>query len=141
LLGANYASAKRLESKMARAQDLLNPDDYRNYRNVRAVSILFVLLGSIIALGGLATALDEPPPNEEPIPLAASIIMGVVGLAGAVGGIAVLVGHPTWAKMAYVMAVFYIFGFPVGTILSYVMLKGLGRYLQSKQVLRQARIA
>ena len=97
---------------MARAQDLLNPDDYRNYRNVRAVSILFVLLGSIIALGGLATALDDPPPNEEPIPLAASIIMGVVGLAGAVGGIAVLVGHPTWAKWPMSWRYFISSGFP-----------------------------
>lgn len=123
---------------MPRLTDILNPDDYRNYRNVRAVSILFVALGSIVALGGLLAAFVDPPPNEERIPMVAAIIMALIGLAGAIGGMAALIGHPRWAKLAYVMAVFYIFAFPVGTILSYVLLKGLGRYLQSREVIRQA---
>src|SRR5262249_44396157 len=33
-------------------EDILSPSEYRNYRNVRAVAVLFVVLGSIICLAG-----------------------------------------------------------------------------------------
>jgi hypothetical protein len=57
-----------------------------------------------------------------------------------VGGIAALRGNRQWAKLAYVMAVPYLLGFPIGTIMSYIMLSGLSRYLDSKERIKQATI-
>jgi len=122
------------------AKELLTEEDYRIYRGVRAVSILFIFIGSLVALSGIMTMLVSPPQGQKPIPIVVSIIASVIGLAGLVGGIATLVGHPIWARFAYVMAAFYILAFPVGTILSYVMIKGLDRYLKSKKFLREAKV-
>jgi hypothetical protein len=62
----------------------------------------------------------------------------MVGLMGCVGGIAALCGNRRLAPLAYVMAAVYILGFPVGTILSFVMLTGLSRYLDSSDKLNAA---
>lgn len=130
---------------MANAKDVLSADDYSNYRNVRAVAVLFIVLGSIFVLGGLGAAFGEQPrgkprPGEEPVPVAFALGMAAAGLAGAIGGIAALRGNRRWAPLVYVMAVLYLFAFPIGTILSYVMLKGLSRYLDSKQMIAEAAV-
>jgi hypothetical protein len=62
--------------------------------------------------------------------------MVIVGLAGAIGGIAARRGSRRLSSLVYVMAAIYVFGFPVGTILSVVMFKGLSRYLDSVEQLR-----
>lgn len=128
---------------MARPEIVLSPSDHSNYRNIRAVALLFVVLGSIFTIGGLAAMFVEPRPSEETLqPLGRDIqrvigiFMGVAGLAGLLGGIAVLVGNRRWAPLAYVMASLYVFGFPLGTILSCVMFLGLGRYLDSVDRIR-----
>ena len=60
---------------MAKAKEVLNPEDYRNYRNVRAVAVLFIVLGSILVLGGLGAAFGEQPAHQEPVPPAAAVAM------------------------------------------------------------------
>ena len=72
------------------------------------------------------------------MPPAVGIGMAFVGLAGAVGGIAALRGSRRWAPLIYIMASLYLFGFPVGTILSFVLFTGLRRYLDSVDRLRLA---
>lgn len=47
------------EAAVARADELLTSVDYKNYRNVRAVSVLFILLGSILAIGGIGLLLGR----------------------------------------------------------------------------------
>jgi hypothetical protein len=123
---------------MSTAQDILGRDDYKNYRNVRAVAVLFILLGSVLLLGGLILGFGGDPDPKEPMPPAVGFGMAFVGLAGAAGGIAVLGGSRRWAPLAYIMATFYILGFPVGTILSYVLFTGMRRYLDSVDRLRLA---
>jgi len=125
-----------------KAKDVLSPEDYRNYRNVRAVSVFFVLIGSILALGGvigaIAAALGESIDPDHQIPPVAMYVTGIVGLIGAIGGIAALRGNRRRAPLVYAIAAIYLFGFPLGTLLSYVMFKGLNRYLDSSEQLRSA---
>jgi peptidoglycan/LPS O-acetylase OafA/YrhL len=123
---------------MPRAKDILDRDDYKNYRNVRAVAVLFIVLGSVLLLGGLVLALSGDPNPQEPMPPAVGFGMAFVGLAGAVGGIAVIRGSRRWAPLTYIMAALYLLGFPVGTILSVVLFKGLSRYLDSFDRVRLA---
>jgi ABC-type transport system involved in multi-copper enzyme maturation permease subunit len=125
---------------MANAKEVLSPEDYTNYRNVRAASLLFVVFGLILFLGGIAAATEKRPNPQPDIPPAVIIAMAVIGLAGAVGGLAALLGSRRWAKLAYVMAVPWLLGFPIGTIMSYVVLSGLSRYLDSKERIGQATI-
>jgi hypothetical protein len=125
---------------VANPEDVLNPSDYRNYRNIRAVSVLFIVFGSILALGLVIAITGQPPesrrPGEEELPRWAAALGGIVGLFGAVGGIAARRGNRRLAPLIYVMAFFYLFAIPLGTIMSYVMFKGLPRYLDSVQQLR-----
>lgn len=123
---------------MAKAQDILSREDYKNYRNVRAVSVLFVLFGSVLVLGGVSlTAVHAPNPQEQVHP-AVAIGMAVVGMAGVVGGIATLRGSRRWSPLIYVLGAVYMLGFPIGTILSFVLFYGLARYLDCVERLRVA---
>ena len=121
---------------MANPKDVLGADDYSNYRNIRAVSVLFVILGSVLVLGGTVAAIAKNPNPQEQLPVAAAVCILIVGLTGAVGGVAALRGSRRLASLVYVMAALYVFGFPIGTILSIVMFKGLSRYLSSLERLR-----
>jgi hypothetical protein len=124
---------------MAKPKEILSPEDYTNYRNVRAAAVLFVVFGSIFVLGGIGLATGRNPDPHQGIGLAESIV-AIGGLGGVVGGIAALRGNRRWAKLAYVMAVPYLLVFPLGTIMGYIVLSGLSRYLDSKERLRQATI-
>ena len=64
--------------------------------------------------------------------------LAILGVFGVVGGIAALLGNRKWSPLIYVMASAYLLSFPIGTILGYVMLKGLPRYLDSRELIRQA---
>ena len=121
---------------MAHAKAVLNADEYSNYRNIRAVSWLFVILGTILVLGGVVGAVAKNPNPQEQLPVAAAIGIVIVGLAGTVGGVAALRGNRRLASIVYVMAALYVFAFPVGTILSIVMFRGLSRYLDSRERLQ-----
>ena len=125
---------------MPKPKEVLGPEDYNNYRNVRAAAVLFVVFGGIFACGGIGIAAEKKPDPRRDIPPAVAIGMSIVGLAGVVGGIAALRGNRRWAKLAYVMAVPYLLAFPIGTIMSYIMLSGLSRYLDSKERIKKAKI-
>lgn len=123
---------------MAKAKEVLSTEEYTNYRNVRAAAVMFVLIGSIATLYGIAVATGKIPDPKRDLPPALAFAMAIIGLAGAVGGLAALLGSRRWARLAYVMAVPWLLGFPVGTIMSFVMLTGLSRYLDSKERVRRA---
>lgn len=116
---------------------VLSKSDYANYRNVRAVAVLFAVVGVWVALVGVA----RPDGPDGRMPPAAGAAVGAVGLAGLVGGIAALNGNRRWARLAYLMAAVYLFACPVGTILSLVMLIGLVRYLCSVEQVHAASAA
>ncbi len=83
------------ESMTTKPKDLLEPSDYSNYRNIRAVSRLFVFLGSILVMGGVLAPLLENENSQEKIHPAFAVGIVLVGLAGAIGGMAALRRQPT----------------------------------------------
>src|SRR5262245_51439700 len=112
----------------------LPPKDYRHYRNVRAVALWFIVLGSIFVLAGLSMFFvddSKRDPQREEVPKPVCIVIAAVGLCGIVGGVATRRGNRTWGGYIKVMAVPYLFFFPIGTILSYILLTGLPRYFDS----------
>lgn len=124
---------------MANPERVLGRRAYANYRNVRAVAVLFIVFGGILVLGGTQLAVAGPRPGpKDDIPRPAAAGMAVVGLAGVVGGAAALAGSRKWARLAYVMAGVYLLAIPIGTILGIVLLTGLGGYLDSAERLREA---
>ncbi|MCX5675127.1 MAG: hypothetical protein NTX87_08970 [Planctomycetota bacterium] len=125
---------------MAKPKEVLSPADYRNYRNVRLVAVVFATEGSLLLLWALAVAAGIIGTSGIAA-LGAIPALGPIaafGLAGAVGGIATLRGSRRWAPLLYVMAAVHIIFFPIGTILGYVILTGLSRYLGSVERIRSA---
>ena len=125
---------------MPSPKKILGSEAYSNYRNVRAVSIFFVVLGSIFVLGGLGILLGQDANARDRIHPLIGVGIALVGLAGAIGGIAALNGSRQVSMLVYVMAGIYVFAFPLGTILSFVMFIGLSRYLDSVERLRRQRM-
>jgi len=117
-------------------REVLSKEDYSNYRNIRAVSIFFSIFGSILFLAGIMVATFKAPNDQEAMHPAVGIVLGIVGLTGAVGGIAAFRGNRRWAPLVYLMAALYMLNFPLGTILGYAMCKGLSRYLASVERIR-----
>ena len=123
---------------MARIRDFLDRADYKNYRNVRAAAAMFVVLGGILALAGIALLTMDPESGQTPPPKIVAVLLMIIGVAGAVGGIAVFAANRRWSKLIYVMAAVYVLAFPLGTILSAIMFKGLGRYLNDVSRFRES---
>ena len=83
------------------AKHLLSEDEYKNYRNIRAIAWLFSLVGPLLVLGGLAAALGVEKKKDDP-PAAVMIAVAAAGLCGAVGGVATLMKRrklaPVWSR-------------------------------------------
>ena len=121
---------------MASPKAILSAADYKNYRRVRAVSWCFIVLGGILVAGGISYALGLDPDKKPDLGL--GIFVGVIGLTGVVGGVATLQGNRRWAWLVKVIAWIYLLGFPIGTILSFMLLDGYRRYFKSVDQLREA---
>jgi len=128
-----------MPKRRPRPKDVLSHEDYSNYRNVRAVAVLFILFGSIYSLLGLAVGGEAlgnagplaSDPEDRTFTIVFFLFIGTIGVCGVVGGIATLCGNRGLAPLVKVMACLYLLGFPIGTLLGYVMLKGHSRYLES----------
>lgn len=123
---------------MANPEKELSPSDYSNYRNIRAISVLYILLSFIGIICGIQIALRTPKTVELwDLPVAAGIAITLACIGGFAAGIATLQGSRPWARLTYVMSVLYLFAIPVGTILGAVMLLGLSGYLDSMDRLKR----
>jgi peptidoglycan/LPS O-acetylase OafA/YrhL len=122
---------------VANPREVLDEAEYKNYRNMRAVALWFIILGSILTLGGIAGASDSGSSGND-LPPWASLLIALLGVVGVVGGVAVRRGNRQWAWTAKVTAWLYIWAFPIGTILSFVLLDGLKKYFKSMDRLRRA---
>lgn len=126
---------------MLKPQEVLSKSDYRNYRNVRAVATLFVLLGSVFVLGGLVVLFNPPPGGDRVQAQIWGVVATVLGISGIWGGWATRRGNPQQAPWIYLMAAFYVLVFPLGTLFSLVLFLGLSRYLKSVEQLRAASVS
>jgi peptidoglycan/LPS O-acetylase OafA/YrhL len=125
---------------VASPREILDDNEYSNYRNIRAIAVLFVLLGSVFLMAGIGIAAGKTKGNEDDIPPAVGVVIAVAGAAGIVGGIATLGGSRRWSRLSYIMAALYLFAFPIGTLLSFVMLRGLSNYLFSVELIARTNL-
>jgi hypothetical protein len=123
---------------MANPKKILSKRDYENYRNIRAISVLFVIFGLILFVGGIQIALRVGGGAKSEVPRPAAAVMAICGIAGFVGGIAAIRGRKRWSRVIYFMAILYLAAIPLGTILGFIMLSGLSRYLTSAERLKVA---
>jgi hypothetical protein len=120
---------------MTKRQEILNPEEYRHYREVRAIAVLFTLVGGVCIFAALAQFL-ELTNSKEHIHPAILVVALVIGIISVIGGIATLRGNRRWAFLTYLLGTVYILQFPFGTLMGYVILKGLPRYLDSVERVR-----
>ena len=105
------------------ADPALAPDQKaRIVRNIRAVCILYIVLGSVIGLGS-ASLLR----GSEDIPPAAAVGLLVGGAAAVVAGVAVLRRKRWGVPLCRVVSVLYLLNFPIGTILGGYILVNIGK--------------
>jgi hypothetical protein len=100
-IAAEYrANVRRWRLTLARSKEILRPSAYRNYRNVRAVAVLFNFLGGAFTRGVVAGIVQTLLGGGVKIgPFEAAF--ACVGAVGLIGGIASLRGCRRWAPMIY----------------------------------------
>ena len=59
----------------------------------------------------------------------------MVALFAIVGGVASLRANKRWSWLIYVIAFPYLFAIPIGTILAYIIFKGMPSYLRNAEKL------
>ena len=124
---------------MTKPKEILNSSDYSNYRNVRAAAVLFIFLSVFLVIGGLALLLAPPEPEQQkPVPPAVAFGLTVAGLAGVVAGVAIRRANRRLTPLIYTVGFIYLLYFPIGTIVSAVLLRGLARYLNSADEVKNA---
>lgn len=124
---------------MTNAKEILNPADYSNYRNVRAAAVLYIFLSVFLVLGGIALLLSSPEPEQQkPVPPVVAIGLAAAGVAGFVAGLAIRRGNRRLTPLIYTVGFLYLIYFPIGTIVSVVVLRGLARYLNSADEVKNA---
>lgn len=124
---------------MTNAKAILNPTDYSNYRNIRAAGVLYVFLSVFLVLGGIAQLLITPEPGEpEAIHPAFALSLIAVGVAGVMAGVAIRRGNRRMRPLIYFIGFLYLLYFPIGTIVSVVVLRGLPRHLDSSDVVKNS---
>jgi len=122
--------------------EILSPDDYRNFRNVRAVAVLYIGVASLVTFVALGFLLVGSNLNEPAAVIAIAVgfsgLLLLMGIAGIVGSAAILRGNRKWSPLIWTVAAFYIVLFPVGTILSVALFRGLRAYFDSIDRIRLA---
>lgn len=127
---------------MAKPKEILNPADYSNYRNVRAAAVLYIFLSVFLVIGGIALVFSSPEPEQpKPVPPAVAVGLAAVGVAGIVAGLAIRRANRRLTPLIYTIGFLYLLYFPIGTIVSIVVLRGLARYLDSADAVKNAATA
>lgn len=120
---------------MKRPKEVLSPEDYTNYRNIRAIAILYLPLAVCLLLIGFGTAFIDMGVGAKPaafvIKYTFSFLVVLWGLAGLVGAVAVLQGSTKWSSLVWTVGGMYMAFFPLGTLLSIIFFRGLKKYYLS----------
>jgi hypothetical protein len=122
-------------------EDILGPELYKTYRPVQIVVRIVLVFGWLFVIFGALSAIvtvvqSGQPPSKDDTPLGLSIFMFIFGLAAIVGCRSAMKANRRWAKVLYAVMFPYLFAIPIGTIASYMILKGLGSYMDGVEKLR-----
>lgn len=126
---------------MPTPKEVLSLDEFGNYRTIRQLAVAFVLFGLLGLLAALSMFTDgavKLPPQESGslIP----ILVASVAVCNLICGVATWLGSRKLAMVMYAFAVPQLLVFPLGTAMSYTLLKGLSRYMESVDLIRASRV-
>jgi hypothetical protein len=129
---------------MRSPKEILTPEEYRNYRGVRACAMANIVMGLLILLPGITLPFalnSEKAANPRGVLIFSLVFGGIIvlfGLASIVGNIALLRGQRKWSMFVYITSMMWFCMFPVGTLVSIIFLNGLKRYYESIDLLQAA---
>jgi hypothetical protein len=115
-------------------------NDYPIYRVVLIINAFCLVLGLLFSMGMLATAVMKPPPGRAPPETWVTVLMAVMGVGGLIGGIGVLCGSRRWSLLIHGITIPLLLVFPIGTLISGVMIARLGRYFDCCDRIRRHRL-
>jgi hypothetical protein len=127
---------KTAGSRGGEADEILSPKQYLNYQHGRILAGLYILFGCMLAVVGVWMAVTPNPNSKEPIPPAVGIVCAIAGLSGMIGGVGAMQGKRGQARLMFVMAAVFVFGCPVGTIITFLMVLGFSRHMDAAERLR-----
>ncbi|MBA4190067.1 MAG: hypothetical protein C0467_18945 [Planctomycetaceae bacterium] len=119
-------------------EDILTPKQYLDYQHGRILAGLYVWFGLMLVPTGIWLTLSHDPNAKQQMPPLVGIIIAGAGLSGVIGGIAAFRGDRAGSRLMFVMAAIFIFGCPVGTIITILMLLGYSRHMDASDRLREA---
>ncbi len=125
-------------SKRGHPDEILSPKEYLNYQHGRIFAGLYMLFGGMLAVVGTWLAVSPGPDPKQQFPPAGAIVLAVAGLAEVIGGNGAMQGKRGQARLMFVMAAVFVFGCPVGTIITFLMILGFSRHLNAAEKLRDA---
>lgn len=100
-----------------------SPEQLRIGRNIRAICILYMILGSIAVLAGAGLLLERSGEVSPPV----ALLVAALGLAGVVSAAGVL-GRRAWGiPFCQIVSGLYLLSFPIGTILGGYFLLNIGK--------------
>jgi len=115
---------------------LLSSDENSNYRSIRAIAWLFIVKGLFYLWCAYVLLPENSFEYDRRYSPYIEILILVWGIMGVVGGIVTLYGERKVSVLMYACAIAFLLAFPLGTLLSMVMLRGIGKYLQSVEKLQ-----
>lgn len=124
---------------MPTPKEVLTPDDYAHFRTIRQLAVAFVIFGVV----GILVAISMRPgdavtvPSKQDDPLI-PILVASVAVSNMICGVATWFGSRKLAPLLYASAVPQLLVFPIGTAMSFTLLKGLSEYLEGKEQVRVA---
>src|SRR3954462_2804074 len=107
---------------MRSPKEILTPEEYRNYRGVRACAMANIVMGLLILLPGITLRFalnSEKAANPRGVLISSLVFGGIIvlfGLASIVGNIAPLRSQRKWSMFVYITSMMWFCMFPVGTL-------------------------
>jgi len=105
--------------------------------------MLYIVLAIFIAFGGVGFGIMFSSLKVSGTAIAIGIgisgLLLLMAVGGLLGAIAILRGNRKWSPLVWAVAAFYLGVFPLGTILSVIMFRGLRSYFDSIEQIRLAR--
>jgi hypothetical protein len=102
----------------------ISPEMAKTARNIRAICILYIVLGAFLMFIGIIFTLNFKEAAIYPL---VGIIAFITGCAGLISAIGVLRKCSWGVPVCMIVSAFYLLNFPIGTILGAYFLINIGK--------------